>query len=723
MNSNTVLGKLMHRRPRALRFGVSVSIVLALLSGCNWDDEVIAPEEPPPAPPAQFALAVLVTGSGSVGSQPAGISCGSTCQADYGVSTAVTLTATPAAGQVFTAWGGDCAGAAPTCTVTMSAARTVTAAFNAPPPATFVLGVTVTGAGVLRSLPAGIDCGTTCSASFAAGSSVTLTPTPEAGQSFSAWGGACTGAGTTCTVSMSQARTATAAFVATPPIRFDLAVAVTGNGTVRSSPTGIDCGTTCNAAFADGASVTLTATPGAGQVFSAWSGACSGSAPTCNLTMTQARSAAAAFVAAPAAPAWQTAQLMEFSDDFNVAGTSTAAGVDALSAIASNGNAIVLWEQSDGTPNGNTRKVFSRRYVAGVGWDPAVTVPGLTASSSSVTLVQGILLMDATGTATWIRPNIETRRFTAAAGWGSAFVPPAVSGGTLTSAAMDGDGKISVLISGSDVYNNTLAVGGNWGNWVRIDSSGNLVANRAHIALSANGNAMAVWRESNPGDSNYSLKAARFTVAGGWQAPLSIETGFDTVVADSSPRVALDASGNAIAVWHQGNSLYFNVFSAATSAWATATQVDAGQVNSTFTARINLAMTPDGRAVAAWNSGLFGMKAMRYTPGSGFSAPVSVAPYSIDRTLGIDDSGNAVVVYSSPTEWPNPTLPGQNVYTRRWAWGEAWSDASVIETGAGGLKDGIAAAFNRAGQGVAAWAQNDVAGSDARNSLWANLLR
>ena len=719
MYFNTNLGRRIRDRAYAIGLGAAMASVLVLLAACGGGGS----NTPPPPPPAQFALGVSVSGNGSVGSQPAGINCGATCSANYDANTAVTLTATPAAGQVFTAWGGDCTGATATCSVTMSAARTVTATFNAPPPASFALAVTVTGSGVLRSQPAGIDCGSTCSANFASGSSVTLTPTPAAGQNFSAWGGACTGAGTTCTVSMSQARTASATFVATAPVRFDLAVALSGSGAVRSAPAGIDCGSTCSASFADGASVTLTATPATGQLFTGWSGACSGSAPTCALSMTQARSTTAGFSAAPSAPAWQTAQLMESSNDFNVAGTSTAADVNVLSTIAPNGNAIVMWEQSDGTPDGNTRKVFSRRYVAGVGWDPAVTVPGLTTSSSSVALVQGRLLMDAAGTATWIRPNTETRRFTAAAGWGSAFVAPSISGGLVTAAVMDGAGNIGVLISGSDVYNNALAVGGTWGTWARVDTSANLVANRADVALSSNGSAMAVWRESNPGDSNYSLKAARYTPATGWQAPQSIETGFDNVNSDSPPRVAIDAGGNAIAVWHQGNSLYFNVFSAATSAWGTATEVDAGQVSSTFAARINLAMTPDGRAVAAWNSGLFAMKAMRYTPGGGFSAPETVAPYSIERTLGIDDSGNATVVYSSPTQWPNPTSGTQNVYTRRWAWGGAWSDAGLVETGVGGLKGNIAVAFNRAGQGVAAWAQNDVANSDVRNSLWANLLR
>lgn len=714
MNFNASLGRRIHDRARAIRLGAAMSMLLALLSACGGGSST------PPPPPAQVALGVAVSGNGNVGSQPAGINCGATCSANYDTNTAVTLTATPATGQVFTAWGGDCTGAATTCSVTMSAARTVTATFNAPPPASFALAVTVTGSGVLRSQPAGIDCGSTCSANFASGSSVTLTPAPAAGQSFSAWGGACTGAGTSCTVSMSQARTASAAFVATAPVRFDLAVAITGSGAVRSAPAGIDCGSTCSASFADGASVTLTATPAAAQVFAGWSGECSGSAATCALSMTQARSATAGFAAAPSAPAWQTAQWMESSNDYNVAGTSTAA--DVLSAIAPDGNAIVMWEQSDGTPDGNTRKVFSRRYVAGVGWDPAMTVPGVTTSSSSVALVQGRLLMDATGTATWIRPNTETRRFTAAAGWGSAFFAPSISGGLLTAAVMDAAGNIGVLISGSDVYNNALAVGGTWGTWARVDTSAALAANHAGVALSANGSAMAIWRERNPGDSNYSLRAVRYTPATGWQAPQSIETGFDNVI-DSPPRVAIDASGNAIAAWHQGNSVYTNVFSAATGTWGTATEVDAGQVSSTFSARINLAMTPDGRAVAAWNSGLFAMKAMRYTPGAGFSAPLTVAPYSIERTLGIDDSGNATVVYSSPTQWPNPPSGTQNVYTRRWAWGGAWSDAGLVETGAGGLKGNIAVAFNRAGQGVATWAQNDVANSDVRNSLWANVLR
>jgi subtilisin family serine protease len=51
----------------------------------------------------------------------------------------------------------------------------------------------------------------------------------------------------------------------------------TGSGTVASTPVGINCGGDCNERFPGGATVTLTATPSAGSVFTGWSGGgCSG---------------------------------------------------------------------------------------------------------------------------------------------------------------------------------------------------------------------------------------------------------------------------------------------------------------------------------------------------------------------------------------------------------------------------------------------------------------
>jgi len=55
-------------------------------------------------------------------------------------------------------------------------------------------------------------------------------------------------------------------------------------GTITSSPAGISCGSTCNASFPQGGTVTLTVKTTGNGVFAGWSGACSGSG-TCTLTM------------------------------------------------------------------------------------------------------------------------------------------------------------------------------------------------------------------------------------------------------------------------------------------------------------------------------------------------------------------------------------------------------------------------------------------------------
>lgn len=66
-------------------------------------------------------------------------------------------------------------------------------------------------------------------------------------------------------------------------------------GTVTSNPAGINCGNTCTANFNSGTSVTLTATPISPATFIGWSGACSGTATTCAVTMNAAKTVTAGF--------------------------------------------------------------------------------------------------------------------------------------------------------------------------------------------------------------------------------------------------------------------------------------------------------------------------------------------------------------------------------------------------------------------------------------------
>ena len=154
-------------------------------------------------------------GTGSVSSSPPGISCGTDCSEPYDSGTSVTLTASPASGSTFNGWNGCDAVSGATCTVTMSASRSVTATFDLQ---RFILTVNRAGmgSGSVSSSPPGISCGTDCSEAYAADTVVTLTATPSPLSIFTDWSGCDTVSGATCTVTMSSARSITATFQGVP---------------------------------------------------------------------------------------------------------------------------------------------------------------------------------------------------------------------------------------------------------------------------------------------------------------------------------------------------------------------------------------------------------------------------------------------------------------------------------------------------------------------------
>ena len=249
------------------------------------------------APAGTQPLNVNVTGSGDVTSDVGGIDCGTVCSANIPNATVVHLTATPAAGNVFGGWGGDCTGTGP-CQVTMDQARNVSATFTE---VRWNLTVTKAGAGSgkVTSAPAGINCGTTCAASFLDGTSAVLTEVPSGANVFTGWSGPDAGGcghATTCAVSMTAARAVTATFE--KPKKLNLTVAGAGSGTVTSAPAGLTCTATCSVDLAAGGTYVLTATAGAGSSFTRWSGAdgaACGTATTCSVTMSAVRNLTATF--------------------------------------------------------------------------------------------------------------------------------------------------------------------------------------------------------------------------------------------------------------------------------------------------------------------------------------------------------------------------------------------------------------------------------------------
>jgi GH25 family lysozyme M1 (1,4-beta-N-acetylmuramidase) len=132
-----------------------------------------------------------------------------------------------------------------------------------------------------------------CSALYSPTDLITLTATPETGFSFVSWGGACAGAGTspTCSLTTLGAKTVTATF------SYTLKVKIAGDvpGRVVSAAAGIDCPGDCSGTIAPGLTVPLAASMDqwAGVT---WSGDCTGTDPTgCTVTMDQQRTVTATF--------------------------------------------------------------------------------------------------------------------------------------------------------------------------------------------------------------------------------------------------------------------------------------------------------------------------------------------------------------------------------------------------------------------------------------------
>ena len=143
-----------------------------------------------------LTLVIAGSGSGSVSPQPTSTkSCGATCFS-YAKETPVTLKAIPNSGSTFTQWRGDCSGTQATVTVNMSQNKTCTADFEPvvvvpPTQQQHQLTIKIVGSGVVTSQPDGLNCPTTCSASYLNDTAVTLTTTPAPNFSLSEISGDC----------------------------------------------------------------------------------------------------------------------------------------------------------------------------------------------------------------------------------------------------------------------------------------------------------------------------------------------------------------------------------------------------------------------------------------------------------------------------------------------------------------------------------------------------
>lgn len=230
------------------------------------------------------------TGQGSVTSTPGGISCGAQCSATYAPGSLVALSASPSSNSTFVGWSGACSGLG-SCAVTVDGAQSVIATFMRAQASVHLL-KDGTGDGTVTSTPSGISCGPACEADFDLGSNVLLSAVAAENSNFAGWSGACAGTGP-CSLNIDSAKSVRATF--NRPLFTLSTSAQAALGTLISSPTGIYCGAACSAEYLAGTLVTLTPVPNSGVSFGDWSGACTGTVPTCNVSLSSNRTVNARF--------------------------------------------------------------------------------------------------------------------------------------------------------------------------------------------------------------------------------------------------------------------------------------------------------------------------------------------------------------------------------------------------------------------------------------------
>lgn len=583
-------------------------------------------------PPQNFVLTVGTVGNGSVSSNPAGINCGTTCSASFAANSAVALAATPAAGQTFNGWSGACTGTTSPCTVSMSAARSVTATFVAAP-VSQSLALTISGSGTVTSSPAGINCSASCSANFDSGTSVTLTAAPASGFVFGTWAGACSGSSTSCSVVVSAPTAVSATFqpqagsVGWDDERLlgadnaeDVRVVIdaAGNATAAwtfantggrsiivsrsiaggawTAPLEIDGSTTESMGQAR-----LAVDPASGRIMALW--------------IEEQGFALFGNTFVPAT-GWGTAQLVQRRP------TVLGAGVrNHRIAIDGVGEAIAVWDMRD---TSNELGIFASRYALASGWSTPATIESNAGSPAFVEDQVPVVAMLANGRAIAVWQSLGAGGSGARRGlWSNTFTPST------------GWGTASELV-GNEAARRVM---------------------RHELKADLQGNAVLGWSGFDRNQSAqevHEMFSRRFTGAG-WDAA-NTAVGPRLIVTSlvpSEPYLSVSGAGQSVLGWTiQDRALRASVASSG-GAWGAAAEVKAASTTLDVSNAVT-AIDAQGNAFAAWtqtNSAAPELWISRFTAGAGWSAPArhQQTPSTIGNSsrvaLAMNDRGNAVIVW------------------------------------------------------------------------------
>lgn len=490
-------------------------------------------------------------------------------------------------------------------------------------------------------------------------------------------------------------------------IAYSLSVSVTGAGVVATASGSIRCGSVCRTDVQANTSVTLTATPAAGNTLLSWGGACSGaSGNTCTVAVTQATSVSASFAAAATAgwsntvtplsagasccakavmdaagravAVWFTLEPGTPNDNLMssrfdpAAGWSTPEALEAsprdvvnvdLAMDAASGRAVVVWTQANDTSAG---AAWVRHFDPASGWTAAQVIQSAATPAGRVDRIS--VGIDAQGNAVAAWSQLDATRFSiwgnrgsAAGAWASAQLLETadelgrVDGNPRIAVAPQGDATVVWQASGGTVANrgtwtNRYSAGAGWG------TASQLVAvsggSAPDIAMDANGHAVMVWGQIEVASATemYTLVQARRYQGGAWGSPLQVgrEPGANSVL--SAPLVKMNASGSALVAWGQGDESIRATVAPAGGAWPVPTIVKPVASRAAGSALV-LAMDGEGHVMLTWaqasvQGGADAMLATRSPQGIWAAGTVHQAAVWGDPFVALNEPGNALFLWT-----------------------------------------------------------------------------
>ena len=194
------------------------------------------------------------------------------------------------------------------------------------------------------------------------------------------------------------------------------------------------------------------------------------------------------------------------------------------------------------------------------------------------------------------------------------------------------------------------------------------------IAESTHGDTVAVWEQFD--GAHYSIWGNSRRAHQGWGRAHLVQT--SDSAHSYNPRVAINAQGQAAAVWVQMDSAMgsYGIWSSRLepgAGWGAAVQVERGNVGPTYAPGI--AIDDRGHAVAAWQQSdgrRVNVRASRFTPGAGWGQASRLERGEGDLgapQLAMDAGGNALVVW--PRFHPNRSELWASIYVASGAWDKA----------------------------------------------------